>query len=103
MISRMIVTSIGFVCALAQDGEGDRRVDRAAHLLDGLLERQALHLLAVEVRDEVAGLDAGAGGGRAVHRRDHLDEPSSIVTSMPRPPNSPRVWTCMSRKFLASR
>ena len=25
-----------------------------------------------------------------------LMTPFSIVTSMPRPPNSPRVWTCMS-------
>ncbi len=31
-----------------------------------------------------------------------LIRPSSIVTSMPRPPNSPRVCTCMSRKLLAS-
>ncbi len=29
-----------------------------------------------------------------------LTRPSSIVTSMPRPPNSPRVCTCMSRKLL---
>ena len=32
-----------------------------------------------------------------------LTRPFSIVTSMPRPPNSPLVWTCMSRYFLASR
>ena len=32
-----------------------------------------------------------------------LTRPSSIVTSMPRPPNSPLVCTCMSRYFLASR
>jgi len=31
-----------------------------------------------------------------------LISPSSIVTSMPSPPNSPRVCTCMSRKLLAS-
>ena len=31
-----------------------------------------------------------------------LIRPSSIVTSMPRPPNSPRVCTCMSRKLLES-
>ena len=31
-----------------------------------------------------------------------LIRPSSIVTSMPRPPNSPRVCTCISRKLLAS-
>ncbi len=31
-----------------------------------------------------------------------LIRPSSMVTSMPSPPNSPRVCTCMSRKLLAS-
>ena len=31
-----------------------------------------------------------------------LISPSSIVTSMPRPPNSPLVLTCMSRKLFAS-
>ena len=31
-----------------------------------------------------------------------LIRPSSMVTSMPRPPNSPRVCTCMSRKLLES-
>jgi hypothetical protein len=25
-----------------------------------------------------------------------------MVTSIPSPPNSPRVWTCMSRKLFAS-
>ena len=29
-------------------------------------------------------------------------KPSSMVTSMPRPPNSPRVCTCMSRKLFGS-
>ena len=29
-----------------------------------------------------------------------LITPFSIVTSMPRPPNSPRVCTCMSRKLF---
>ena len=31
-----------------------------------------------------------------------LTSPSSMVTSMPRPPNSPRVCTCMSRKLFGS-
>ena len=31
-----------------------------------------------------------------------LTRPFSIETSMPRPPNSPRVWTCISLKVLAS-
>ena len=29
--------------------------------------------------------------------------PFSIVTSIPRPPNLPRVWTCISLKFLGLR
>src|SRR6266516_4740629 len=33
---------------------------------------------------------------------EKLIKPSSMVTSMPRPPNSPRVCTCMSRKLLES-
>ena len=31
-----------------------------------------------------------------------LIRPSSIVTSMPSPPNSPRVWICMSRNAFGS-
>ncbi len=49
-------------------------IGRAAHLLDGFAERQALHLLAVELGDDVAGQDAGLVGRRVVDRRDHLDE-----------------------------
>ena len=48
--------------------------DLAAHLLDRLVERQAHDRLAVERGDEVARLQAGFGGGRAVHRRHHLDQ-----------------------------
>ena len=89
----------GIVLALAHDGERDRRVDRPAHLVDRLLERQADDLLAVQVRDEVVGLQPGLGRRRVVDGGDDLDHarPCSIVTSMPRPPNSPRVCTCMSR------
>ncbi len=32
-----------------------------------------------------------------------LTSPFSMVTSMPSPPNSPRVCTCMSRKLLGLR
>ena len=32
-----------------------------------------------------------------------LIRPLSMDTWMPNPPNSPRVWTCISRKFLALR
>ena len=59
---------------LAQDGDGDRRVDRAAHQIDGLIERHALDRLAIDLADEIVGLDAGALGRRIVDRRDDLDE-----------------------------
>ena len=55
--------------------ELDLGVDRAAHLLDRLVEGQALHRLAVEMGDDVVGHDAGLGGGRVVDRRHHLDQP----------------------------
>ena len=45
-----------------------------AHLLDRLVQGQALHLLAVELRDDVVRHDAGFRGGRLVDRRDDLDE-----------------------------
>jgi crotonobetainyl-CoA:carnitine CoA-transferase CaiB-like acyl-CoA transferase len=41
--------------------------------LHGVIERQADNRLAVDGGEEVARLDAGARGGRAVHRRDDLD------------------------------
>ncbi len=62
------------VLTLADDLELDLGVDRAAHLLDGLVESQALHRLVVEIGDDVIGHDAGAGGRRVVDRRDHLDQ-----------------------------
>ena len=62
------------VGALAQDGQLDRRVDGAAHLVDGFFELEAAHRLAVDLRDVVAGKNAGLGGGRIVDRGDDLDE-----------------------------
>ncbi len=64
------VEGIGF---LAGDGQGHRLAGLAAHLLDRVVDRQAQHALAVHGGDVVAGLHAGGEGGRAVHRRDHLD------------------------------
>ena len=64
----------GLVDALAHDRERDRRVDRAAHLLDRLLQREPDDLLVVEVGDEVVGQQAGLGGGRVVDGRHHLDD-----------------------------
>ncbi len=70
----MIVTSIGLSAALAHDGELDLGVHRPAHLVDGLIERETLHRLVVELGDDVVGHDAGLGRGRIVDRRDDLDQ-----------------------------
>ncbi len=59
---------------VALDGERDRRVDRAAHLVDRLVEGHAVDLLAVEGGDQVVGEDAGAGRRGVVDRGDNLDE-----------------------------
>ena len=60
--------------ALAQDGELDRGLRLAAHLLDGVVQRHAFHRRFVELDDEVARLDTGAIGGRVLDRGDDLDE-----------------------------
>ena len=60
--------------AFAQDGQRDRRIDLAAHLVDGLVEGETLDLLAIKLGDEIVGHDAGPGGGRFVDRRHHLDD-----------------------------
>ena len=41
---------VGFLVRAAQDFQRHCRVRRAAHLVDGLVERQALHVLAVDGR-----------------------------------------------------
>ena len=46
----------------------------AAHVLDRVIEADALNRLAVDLDDEVAGLQPGFGGWRVVDRRHHLDE-----------------------------
>ena len=46
----------------------------AAHLVDRVLQREALHGLAVECGDDIARLDAGPRRRRVVDRADHLDE-----------------------------
>src|SRR3954453_22714629 len=60
--------------ALAHDLEFDLGVLRPAHFLDRLVEREPLHRLVVEVRDDVVGHDAGLGGRRLVDRGDDLDQ-----------------------------
>ena len=74
MMSRVIDTVDRLVLALAHDGELDLGVHRAAHFLDRLVQGETLHLLAVELGDDVVGHDAGLGGGRLVDRRHHLDQ-----------------------------
>jgi hypothetical protein len=66
----------------------------------------------VDNRGVKAVLDAWQAGPRAPGPRRFVlmssigvttfTMPSSCVTSMPSPPNSPRVCTCMSRKLFAS-
>ena len=62
------------VLALADDLQPDLGVDRAAHLLDGLVEGQTLHRFVVELGDDVVGHDAGLRRRRVVDRRDDLDQ-----------------------------
>jgi len=102
MRARVIAISTGLSPALAHDLELDLRALRPAHLLDRLVEGEALHRLVVEMGYDVVGHHAGFGRRGLVDRRHDLIRPSSMVTSMPRPPNSPRVCTCMSRKLLES-
>ena len=58
----------------ADDLELHRRIDRAAHLLDRLIERQPLRGRIVDRRDDVAREHARLGGRRIVDRRHDLEE-----------------------------
>ena len=60
--------------AVAHDSDGKRLTHGAAHLLHGIIQRQADDRLAIDGGQEVAGLDAGARRRRAVHRRDDFHE-----------------------------
>src|SRR5262249_51190084 len=59
----------------ARNGERDRRVDGAAHFVDGLLERLSGNRRAIEMGDDVVGLQAGARRGRIVDGRHHPQNP----------------------------
>ena len=74
MISRSIDTSIGLSAPLRSIFSLVRGVNRPLHLVDGLLEGQALNRVAVDIGDEIARHDAGLRRRRAVHRRDHLHQ-----------------------------
>ena len=60
--------------ALADDAQLDLGLRLAAHLLDGIGQRQPLHQRVVELEDQVAGLDAATEGRRVLDRRDDLDD-----------------------------
>ncbi len=56
----------------ARDRQHDAAARRAAQPPHDIADIHADDRLSVGLDDAVAGLDAGAGGGRAVDRRDHL-------------------------------
>jgi hypothetical protein len=62
------------VGAVADDGELDFGVHRAAHLIDGLVYGETLHGVVIEMRDDVVCHHAGLGRRSIVDRRDDLDQ-----------------------------
>ena len=74
MTARVSVDVELFLLGAAQHRQLDIGVDVAAHLVDGLVQGHALHVLAVDGGDEVAGQDAGARGRGVVDRRHDLDQ-----------------------------
>ena len=60
--------------AFTLDRECNLCVRGAAHRVNHVHQRQSLRRLAVQLRDDVARLDAGLVGGCVVHRANHLDE-----------------------------
>src|SRR5207248_951108 len=56
------------------NGQADVAVDRTAHLLDRLGQGQTLHWVAIEMGDQIAGLQPGPRGRRVVDRRHDLNE-----------------------------
>src|SRR4029078_1436084 len=63
------------VLPLADDLEANLGVDRPAHFLHRLAEREALNGFVVQRGDDVVGENAGLGSWRIVDRRHHLDQP----------------------------
>ena len=58
----------------ALDEQPHARLRRPAHLVDRLLQREALDGRVVDAGDEVARHESGAGGRRVVDRAHDLDE-----------------------------
>ena len=57
----------------APDRELDLGICRPTHLVDRFRQGQAEYRFAIEMRDDVARKNAGAGGRGLIDRRDHLD------------------------------
>ena len=74
IVSRVSLTSIGSFDSLRWILSVTDGVDRAAHLVDGLVQVEALDRLAVDLRDDVVGENPGTRGRRVVDRRDDLHE-----------------------------
>ena len=64
----------GLGLILADHGDDDLGADRPAHHLDRLVQRQAEYRFAIDMGDEIAGLDPGGICRGVVDRRHHLDE-----------------------------
>src|SRR5208282_2697278 len=62
------------VAPLSPDRQLDLAADGTAHLLDRSGKSHPLDRVAVEMGDQITGLQPGAGGRGVVDRRDHLDE-----------------------------
>jgi hypothetical protein len=60
--------------AVAYQGQGDLLANLAAHLVDGFGHALAASRLAVDLDDEVAGLNARLGGRGVIDGRNHFDE-----------------------------
>ena len=79
MISRVRVTSNGFVAACADDGQLDRWCPAAPRILStASSQRAAIDQLAVDVGDIVARLDAGRAAGVSSVGAMTLTAPSSM-------------------------
>ncbi len=63
-----------FVHALTHDFEPGLGIDRPLHLVHGLLQREPLDRVIIDLGDQVARHDAGFRRRRFIHRSDHLDE-----------------------------
>ena len=79
MVSRISDISIGLSTFCALDRQHDLGVRRAAHLVHRVVQRHADQRLAVQRGDDVARLDAGAGGGRVIDRGDDLDDALVLI------------------------